>query len=71
MLKIIIIGDSQTGKTQIIQRFLKETFDQNFKAKTPVNIDTYQVTGTEYFYTCACIFSRFSEMECRILGYIR
>ena len=32
MIKILIIGNSFTGKTSVVNRFVKNTFDENYKA---------------------------------------
>jgi small GTP-binding protein len=32
MIKILIIGNSFTGKTSVVNRFVKNVFDENYKA---------------------------------------
>lgn len=32
MMKILIIGNSFTGKTSVVNRFVKNTFDENYRA---------------------------------------
>ena len=32
MIKILIIGNSFTGKTSVVNRFVKNTFDENYRA---------------------------------------
>ena len=38
--KIIVLGDSSTGKTSIIRRYMESTFDEDFNSTLGLNITT-------------------------------
>jgi len=37
MLKILVIGNSYSGKTSIVNRFVQNKFDSNYKATVACN----------------------------------
>lgn len=49
MFKVIVIGNSNVGKTSIVNRFVGDRFDQNYKATVAADFQTkiMNINGSE------------------------